>query len=94
MIEEIVITRSTKPKGFNRLDPDRVNFKFLTHTITGMRAALGYSNIGRGPMHTDPDGIAEDVWSEYVDRYLEDRPPSPNDSIDPELDLGLELEGA
>jgi len=93
VIEEIVITRSTKPKGYNRLDPSRVNFKFLKHTITGLRAAIAH-NLSHMPLRTvDPDQAADDMWDEYVDGYLEDRPPSKHDGIDPERDLGLEVEG-
>ena len=94
VIEEIVITRSTKPKGYNRLDPNRVNFKFLKYTITGLRGAIGHSRNRLPVVPTDPDQTAEDLWNDYVDGYLEDRPPSPYDGIDPELDLGLELDDA
>ena len=91
VVEEIVITRSTKPKGFNRLDPNRVKFKFLLHTITGLRAAIGHGRNRMPAMPTDPDQIGDDLWNEYVDGYLEDRPPSLYDGIDPEPDLGLDV---
>ena len=79
-------------KGYNRLDPDRVNFKFLKYTITGIRAYFKVAEARRKKMEADdPDFEPADGWDDYVDRYLEDVRPSVYDGIDPEFDLGLKV---
>ena len=53
IVVEIVIRRSMKPKGYNRLDPNRVEFRWPEWSISTMRARIAKSSEGLVPIEVE-----------------------------------------